>query len=71
MSRQVLVVHSVSQTMPQLVKLFEERQDQVWQVTSPAEARSLMKERKPELLVMDLLLLDDGWEKALPSLRRR
>lgn len=70
MTTQVLIAQPASKSSNTLVQLFQKRSDLVYQATTPAEVYSLLKESKPELIVVDLHQLDNGWQELLPSIRR-
>ena len=65
MSRQVLIVQPDSVSIQTLSNFFEARGDQVWHTTTSAELGPWLEQNKPELVVMDLHLLSDGWYEML------
>lgn len=71
MASQVLIAQPASKSSQTLVQLFEERRDQVYQATSPAEVFSVMKQTKPALVVVDLHMPGNGWQEVLPSVQRQ
>ena len=71
MASQVLIAQPSSKSSLTLVQLFEERQDQVYQATTPAEVYSVIKQTKPALMVLDLHLPGNSWQEVLPSVRQQ
>ena len=69
MALRVLIVQSESKAAQTLTDLFNQRGDRAWQATQPQEAASLIDQHKPDLLILDLHLPDDGWIGPLRHLR--
>ena len=70
MSRQVLILQSDSKSITQLANYFTEREDKVWHATNSAEAQVILQEHKPDLVVVDLHLLNTGWKEFVPQVRQ-
>ncbi len=71
MSFKVIIIQPDSKPSQFLINLLKERGDEVWPVTQPAEIKPLLKQVRPELIVVDLHLLVSNWEDSLAFARRR
>jgi adenylate cyclase len=48
-----------------LVNYFTELHEQVWHASSPPNAHEILKQHEPELVVVDLHMLKDGWAELV------
>jgi adenylate cyclase len=67
----ILIAQSDPQSTKLLANLFAERGDVVRVAETQKEGLSLLKERQPDLVVVDVRLVRDGWEKLLKKADRR
>jgi len=65
MTRQVLIIQSDQRSTQPLLNYFEQQGDQVWHTTESAEARALLSQTKPNLVVADLHLSGNGWQDVI------
>ena len=70
MALQVLILQSDSNSAEQLANYFSELDEQVWQASTPTEAQTILKQHEPELVVVDVHMLNDGWAELVPNLQR-
>ena len=63
MSLKVLIIQSNPVSAQMLVTLLAARGDRVWRTSDLAEARSLLQEVVPDLVIMDAYLQDSGWQE--------
>jgi adenylate cyclase len=70
MSFQVLLIQPDSKSTQFLVDYFTKWQDEVWHASMPAEANAILKQHQPDLLVVDLHLLSNGWRNLLSQIRQ-
>lgn len=71
MSARVLILQPDSKSAPSLVNYFTELDKQVWLATDPVEAKNILKQRSPELVVVDLHLLNNGWPDLVPQIQQK
>ncbi|MBN1221139.1 MAG: HAMP domain-containing protein [Anaerolineae bacterium] len=71
MFNQVIIVQADSTSAQFLADFFEERGDQVWCAATPLEMPSVLEQNRPALWVVDLQLVDDGWQEMLHQTRRQ
>src|SRR5688572_3126657 len=69
MSTPVLILQADANSAPTLVNYFTELDKQVWLATDQAEAKNILKQRQPELVVIDLHLLHNGWQKLVSQIQ--
>jgi adenylate cyclase len=65
MSRSVLLIQADAKTAQDLSTYFDKRGDQVWQADNVAQAGTLIKRHKPDLVFIDLHLPRNSWEEAM------
>jgi len=63
MSLKVLIVQSDPVSAQMLSTLLAARGDRVWRTSDLGEARSLLQEVVPDLVIMDASLQDSGWQE--------
>ena len=66
----VIIVQSVAKDSQLLASFFNKRRDHLWQTTQAAEALSLTKGQKPDLVIVDLHLPGTDWLSLLRKLRQ-
>lgn len=71
MALQVLIGQPAGKSTELLTNFFKEWGDEVSLATTAAEAHSLLEKNEPELVVVDLHLLNNGWKELLPEVRQR
>lgn len=69
MSLQVLIAQSDPKSVQFLVDAFSEWGDQVFQTTEPAQFHTLLTRYEPDLVVLDIHMLNDMWKNILADLR--
>lgn len=69
MSFQVLLAQPHSSSTQFLLNLFKEQGHQVRHAANPVEARSLMEQDQPELVVVDLHATNQGWSDLLERIQ--
>ncbi len=65
MVRSVVIIHSDISLPQTLLAFFNMRGDKVWQTSSATEARLLLKQHKPDLLIIDIHLPEADWQHIL------
>ncbi|MBN1992056.1 MAG: HAMP domain-containing protein [Anaerolineae bacterium] len=71
MSRQVLIVQPDLKSIQSLSNFFRAQGDQVWHATATAEAYGVLEQTRPGLVVVDLHVLNDGWQDVLHQTRQK
>lgn len=69
MAQRVLIVQSEEKAAQALTKYFKDRRDQVWEAWDLGQARSLLAQAQPDLLVFDLHYPSDDWLEFLNASR--
>jgi len=67
----VLIVEAELNSALLLANFFTERGDQFWHASDAVEARSLLEQYEPEVVVLDLYLPDESWQDLLRYLRQQ
>jgi len=71
MAQRVLIVQSEQEPAQSLTKYFKERGDRVWEARELDEARRLLAEVQPELLLFDLHFPSENWLEFLNAARAK
>ena len=70
MTRKVLIFQSDQKSAAALARLFRARGDEVWTARDLEQARALLRQVRPDLLMMDLHFPGNAWLDFLRTLRQ-
>jgi class 3 adenylate cyclase/DNA-binding response OmpR family regulator/HAMP domain-containing protein len=69
MALRVLLIQSDTQTAQPLARFFARRGDEVWQAWELGQARALLNQVHPDLVMMDLHFISSNWIEILRQVR--
>jgi adenylate cyclase len=71
MGQRVLVVQTDTASAAPLVRFFKDRGDEVWEAWELGQAEALAAQTRPDLMVFDLHVQEEGWLTFLRGMRHR